>query len=1258
MKKDFKFREIPYNYTSFSDKEIILKYFDEETWDMLNILRQRRVTGRSAKLLFEIIGDIFIIDRNPYIYNNLLESNKKIHRLEKLHDMRLSFVSTNTNPSSETGQLVNQLLTKIIEVKNKFFANFEQEKKFKKKIYSSISEVSSKKSIHFSAFHKVAHATDATDWRVEYPTVVVYPDQIHEMRGLVRKARKLGLKIIARGGGTGLTGGAIPIYKETMIINTEKLKKISAIETVSENGRDIPVIEVEAGVVTHDVIDYCKAKDFIFATDPTSAWASTIGGNIAENAGGKKCVMWGTCIDNLYSYQIVDAQGHLLEVQRRNHPHRKISPDDEIIFDIYLCRWSKKYELRKTTDKKKLVHSITLSGTDIRKKGLGKDVTNKALKGVPGLQKEGGDGIIVSAKFVLYKPFQYCRTLCLEFFGSNLVNASKAIVDINRHFEKHDQVFLTALEHWDEKYSIAINYRNKSARRERPKAVLLIDVESNDENLLNQECQGVIDLVQVYNTDGFIAEANESREKFWKDRKNLGAIARHTNAFKLNEDVVIPLDKLPEFADYMEKLNIEKELSNNIHIIAEIEAFLNNGIENQDDFITGKISHYSQHIKKMSTIYLEYMENLDEPAGQIIKHISLEANEDKSLFELIRDGIIECQLDKDIVLNFKQSFHGYDELINQFVKIVESKRSKKIIIATHMHAGDGNIHVNIPVHSNDYMMMHEADETAGLIMEKTVEYGGVITGEHGIGLTKLRFIDQDTLDEYAKYKKEYDPEDIFNPGKLDSSFSLSRIYTPSFNLLEHEAFILTATDLEKLTMSIASCVRCCKCKDVCNTHYPPGTMFYHPRNKILGVALIAEAVLYDIQASNKLSFRHFKMLRDISDHCTLCHKCQIPCPVKIDFGEVTLNVRRILLDRKKRHFHVLTWMTLFFLRTRGFYVNKALRLLLLKVGYGAQRVAHYVNKPISKLTASVAPQINNLLKGRFPKSGKKTLREILNLKGGSNTFYAFQKPDTTAKQTVIYFPGCGSERVFPEISLAVIALLYAKDIQVIIPPEYLCCGFPLLSNGKTEIAETKNYENRVIFHKMAETVNYMDIKGVLVTCGTCFEMLEAGELETIFDGSQLMDVNEFISLENLYNGNSDNSNNQETDLLYHDPCHSPLKKHGWKKAFQNVLGTTPQTSPNCCGEGGTMSLSTPDISNTLRSRKKDNIISNSNLKKNKATVLTTCPSCVQGLSKIQDKVSIKGKHLTVFLAEQFLGKGWQKKFIKEVKNQGIEKILM
>ncbi|MCU0843451.1 MAG: DUF3683 domain-containing protein [Spirochaetes bacterium] len=1232
IKKDFKYREIPYNYTSFSDREIILRYFDDETADIIESLRSQRVTGRSAKLLFEIYGDLFIIDRNPYIFNDYLEDSRKQRRLKRLHRARLDIIvkGANGNP------LVLKLVEKTLELDNSFFSGFASEKRLRRRIFHVLKSCTARCNIQFSAFHKVSHATDATDWRVEYPAVVVYPDAVEEIPGLIRAARKLGLSVIPRGGGTGLTGGAVPVRRNSIVINTEKLNRITRIEMETAGGMEFPVVSVEAGAVTEDVITFCEHSGYIFATDPTSAWASTIGGNIAENAGGKKCVMWGTAIDNLYSYTIVDAQGRVLEVKRRDHPYRKILPEDTVIFDVCHVEGTKSVP----------VSAITLLGTEIRKKGLGKDITNKALKGLPGVQKEGGDGIITTARFVLYHPFAYCKTICLEFFGNNLINASKAIVDIMNTFEKDAVVFLTALEHFDEKYVLAINYRNKSKRTAIPKAVLLVDIESNNEELLLGACERVIDMVGPYNTEGIIASDGKERELFWADRKNLGAIARHTNAFKLNEDVVIPLEKLPLFADFIEKLNLQKELENDIRIIDDVERFLCDAKSAQGaDFSAARIDSFIDGLRKVRALYRAYVENFDRPAGP-----ELGGGKGETVFKLIQDGTMTIQFEDDVITHFAITFHGYGELLDRFSAVVQNERKRKIIIATHMHAGDGNVHVNIPVHSNDYMMMREADETAGVIMQETVRLGGVISGEHGIGLTKLRFIDNKVLEEYRKYKLENDPDDLFNPGKLSADFPQSSIYTPSFNLLELEAFILEATDLESLSTSIAQCVRCGKCKSVCNTHYPCGTMFYNPRNKILGVGLIMEAVLYDAQTSTSLSFRNFEKLREISDHCTMCHRCQVPCPVNIDFGNITLDVRELMVQRKKSQFKAATQFTIFFLRRRGYYVNKLLRVLVFRLGYGAQRLGYYLNRPVSKITRELLPRINGYLAGRFPRTGQKSLRERLRLKGG-NCFYSFENPDLPVRKSVVYFPGCGSERMFPEISIAVIALLYNAGVRVVIPPEFICCGYPMLANGMTGQADMRSYENRVLFHRIAGTTGYMDIEHIIVSCGTCFEMLEKYEIENIFNGASIMDINEFIAREEVYG----KAAAPRHPVLYHEPCHTPLKHLGYEKTFEKLFGIGPVNIPNCCGEGGTLALSTPEISNTLRGRKKLNLLGVT--RRSRVSVLTTCPSCVQGLCKINGELSVTGRSLAVYAAERFLGHDWEKKFIQTVKKKGIERIL-
>jgi len=1237
MKKDFGYREIPYNYTSFSDREIILKYFNIDTWELLNDLRHQRKTGRSARLIFEIIGDIFIIDRNPYIFNDFLGDVKKQTKLKKLHQIRFESIRNKTS-----NEKILELVEKLTEVDNLFFSRFRTEKKKRKKIFNTLSPIISKKNIHFSAFHKVTHVTDATDWRVEYPEVIVYPETAAEISKLIKSASNLGLKIIPRGGGTGLTGGVIPVMPDTMIINTEKMRAISEIEFVNIGGKSIPIVETEAGAITEDVTHFCKEKGYIFATDPTSGWASTIGGNIAENAGGKKCVMWGTAIDNIFSFKIVMADGHVIEVRRKDHPHRKIEPEDEVVFEVFYLHKKKGEKLLKT---------ITLSGLDIRKQGVGKDITNKALNGLPGIQKEGGDGVIISAKFVLYKPFDHCRTICLEFFGTNMINASKAIVEIRESFNTNDHAHLTALEHFDEKYVGAINYRNKSNRSEFPKAVLLIDVESDNLEELEISSNNILEIVKQYNTEGFLADSEEKRDLFWKDRKNLGAIARHTNAFKLNEDIVIPVESLPDFSNFIDRLNLQKELENNCTLIDDLTEYFKTLQGKEDVFFQSKIETYLNYISEIKSIQTDYIRNIEKPAGSLAP-ASSPAQSERPLFELLRDGDIQYSISDTVLGRFRKNFHGYDEIINSFNEIIEFRQSRKLIIATHMHAGDGNIHVNIPVHSNDYRMMLEADEIAAIVMEETTDkFNGVISGEHGIGLTKLKFIKKELLDAYAEYKKEADPYDLFNPGKLRHDFPHSSVYTPSLNLLELEAFILEVADMKDLTKSIASCVRCGKCKEVCNTHVPACTMFYSPRNKILAVTLITEAVLYEAQTTNNLSFRNFRMLREISDHCTMCHNCYAPCQVNIDFATVSLAIRNLLQDRKRAEPKLITSFVLFYLKRKGYYTNKLFRLLILKFGYSMQRLGYLLNKPVNKVTEFIAPKINGILQSPLPKSGTPSLRDYLGLKG-SNTFFAFQNPDMKLIKSVVYFPGCGSERMFPEISIAVIALLYNAGIRVVIPPEYLCCGYPFLANGKQKEAETKSYENRVLFHRMSDIISYMDIEDLIVSCGTCYEMLDKYKIENIFPNSRITDINEYIAREGLY------KKTYTEPVYYHDPCHSPLKGLGVNKTFDLILGKKPVTAPNCCGEGGTMSLSTPSISNDLRERKSHNISALFDRKEN-ITVITSCPSCVQGLSKINNKTSVTGKAMSVFLAENFLGRGWKKKFLSNVvKKEGIERIIL
>src|SRR4029077_14085860 len=153
----------------------------------------------------------------------------------------------------------------------------------------------------------------------------------------------------------------------------------------------------------------------------------------------------------------------------------------------------------------------------------------------------------------------------------------------------------------------------------------------------------------------------------------------------------------------------------------------------------------------------------------------------------------------------------------------------------------------------------------------------------------------------------------FNAGKLQSGADLAKAYTPSFSLIGHESLILEASRIGEVAESIKDCLRCGKCKPVCATHVPRANLLYSPRNKILATSLLIEALLYEEQTRRGVSLRHFDEFSDVADHCTVCHKCEAPCPVDIDFGDVSIAMRNLLRKEGRRPFRPATAAAMFFL---------------------------------------------------------------------------------------------------------------------------------------------------------------------------------------------------------------------------------------------------------------------------------------------------------------------------------------------------------
>src|SRR3954469_18059919 len=252
------------------------------------------------------------------------------------------------------------------------------------------------------------------------------------------------------------------------------------------------------------------------------------------NAGGKKAVLWGTALDNLASWRMVTPDAEWMEVERLDHNLGKIH-------DIPLARFRvTRFKRDGTTRLSEQV--LEIPGAGFRKRGLGKDVTDKALSGLPGVQKEGCDGIITSSTFVLHRMPPAIRTVCLEFFGS-VHEAVPSIVEIRRYLDtKPGGAQLAGLEHLDERYVKAVGYATKARRAGRPKMILIGDIVGDDEDAVAAAASHVVRLANARHAEGFIAVTADARRKFWLDRARTAAISKHTNAFKINEDVVIPLE--------------------------------------------------------------------------------------------------------------------------------------------------------------------------------------------------------------------------------------------------------------------------------------------------------------------------------------------------------------------------------------------------------------------------------------------------------------------------------------------------------------------------------------------------------------------------------------------------------------------------------------------------------------------------------------------------------------------------------------------
>ncbi len=232
---------------------------------------------------------------------------------------------------------------------------------------------------------------------------------------------------------------------------------------------------------------------------------------------------------------------------------------------------------------------------------------------------------------------------------------------------------------------------------------------------------------------------------------------------------------------------------------------------------------------------------------------------------------------------------------------------------------------------------------------------------------------------------------------------------------------------------------------------------------------------------------------------------------------------------------------------------------------------------------------------------------------------------------------------------------------MVLPPGYLCCGYPQTAAGDDVRGRQITTDNRVLFHRVANTLNYLDIKTVIVSCGTCMDQLLKYEFEQIFPGCRLLDIHEYLMEKSVsLDGVSG------VRYLYHDPCHTPMKTHNPVAVASALMGSPVTLSDRCCGEAGTFAVSRPDIATQVRFRKEEELKKGLQImSKGEADaasgdvkILTSCPACLQGLSRYREDTGLDADYIVVEIANKHLGAGWQQRFADAAKAGGIERVLL
>jgi Fe-S oxidoreductase len=387
---------------------------------------------------------------------------------------------------------------------------------------------------------------------------------------------------------------------------------------------------------------------------------------------------------------------------------------------------------------------------------------------------------------------------------------------------------------------------------------------------------------------------------------------------------------------------------------------------------------------------------------------------------------------------------------------------------------------------------------------------------------------------------------------------------------------------------------------------------------------------------------------------------------------VSIAMRNLLRKAGKKRWRPGAAASMLYLNATDPTTIRIAKTVMIDWGYRAQRLGHGVARRLglaraqtarppstvgaAPLKAQVIHFVNKPMPANVP---KRTARALLDIED-ERVVPIVRDPARASDEAeaVFYFPGCGSERLFSQVGLATQAMLWHVGAQVVLPPGYLCCGYPQTASGNHDKGEAISTSNRVLFHRVANTLNYLDIRTVIVSCGTCMDQLMKYEFERIFPGCRLLDIHEYLMEKGVALAGIEG-----VRYLYHDPCHTPMKTYAPTKVVDSLMGTSVQLNERCCGESGTLAVTRPDIATQVRFRKEEEMVAGAarlraDGRAGEVKVLTSCPSCVQGLARYAGDAGTSADYVVVEVARRVLGENWLPEFVERANRGGIERVLL